>query len=227
VDWQITSQGKLIDEWAVWGKNPNLIAYWTFDETTGTCWYEYQGTNTTVTCADLNASFMANDFNNKTIMLWANDSVGNTANISSTWTYNLWEDSQTYDPSVTEGSTGNFTALINYTSSNWNLITASIWYNNTEYSGSKLGSGDNIEFYKGVSAPDVSGSTEVGFNWRIGLTNSTGTFYYNLTNYTQTVNTVNVSYCGVTYSTPFMNFTFYDEETLEKVNGTIDLNFQL
>jgi len=35
VDWQITSQGKLIDEWAVWGKNPNLIAYWTFDETTG------------------------------------------------------------------------------------------------------------------------------------------------------------------------------------------------
>jgi len=203
----------------------NLSLNWTIDETTGTCWYEYQGTNTTVTCADLNASFMANDFNNKTIMLWANDSVGNTANISSTWTYNLWEDSQTYDPSVTEGSTGNFTALINYTSSNWNLITASIWYNNTEYSGSKLGSGDNIEFYKGVSAPDVSGSTEVGFNWRIGLTNSTGTFYYNLTNYTQTVNTVNVSYCGVTYSTPFMNFTFYDEETLEKVNGTIDLTF--
>jgi len=203
----------------------NLSLNWTIDETTGTCWYEYQGTNTTVTCADLNASFMANDFNNKTIMLWANDSAGNTANISSTWTYNLWEDSQTYDPSVTEGSTGNFTALINYTSSNWNLITASIWYNNTKYSGSKLGSGDNIEFYKGVSAPDVSGSTEVGFNWRIGLTNSTGTFYYNLTNYTQTVNTVNVSYCGVTYSTPFMNFTFYDEETLEKVNGTIDLTF--
>ncbi len=39
-------------------------------------------------------------------MLWANDSVGNTANISSTWTYNLWEDSQTYDPSVTEVQLG-------------------------------------------------------------------------------------------------------------------------
>jgi len=121
----------------------------------------------------------------------------------------LFENSQTYKASITEGSTGNFTANITYASSNWDLITASLWYNH----------------YRGVSAPDVSGTTNVPFNWRIGLTNSTGTTYHNLTNYTQSVSTVNMSYCGVTYSTCFINFTFYNEETLEIVNGTIDLTF--
>jgi len=51
VDWQITSQGKLIDEWAVWEKVglwDGIKAYWTFDETTGDVIDElgsYNGTN--------------------------------------------------------------------------------------------------------------------------------------------------------------------------------------
>jgi len=137
----------------------------------------------------------------------------------------LTENSQTYDSSVTEGSTNNFTANISYDSSFWSLITASLWYNYTEYSGSKLGTGDTVIFHKAVSAPDVQGTTNVPFNWRVGLTNASGTYYTNLTNYTQAVNTVNMSVCGSPYTTPFMNFTFYDEETMEKVNGTIDLTF--
>ncbi len=36
MDWQITSQGKLIDEWAVWGNtaslNNDLQAYWNFED---------------------------------------------------------------------------------------------------------------------------------------------------------------------------------------------------
>ncbi len=38
VDWQITSQGKLIDDWAQWtsGLNKGLIHYWNFNENTGT-----------------------------------------------------------------------------------------------------------------------------------------------------------------------------------------------
>jgi len=38
IDWQITSQGKLIDEWAIWGSSlqTNLLNYFKLDTTTGT-----------------------------------------------------------------------------------------------------------------------------------------------------------------------------------------------
>lgn len=38
VDWQITSQGMLLDEWATWGGslNTNILAYYDFEEGTGT-----------------------------------------------------------------------------------------------------------------------------------------------------------------------------------------------
>lgn len=37
IDWQITSQGQLIDDWAVWGGtlNTDIVAYYKFDEGTG------------------------------------------------------------------------------------------------------------------------------------------------------------------------------------------------
>jgi len=90
----------------------NISLNWTVsDANLDSCWYEYQGINTTVTCLDLNVSIELSDYNNRTINFWVNDSLNNFANDSSTWIYNLWEDSQTYDASVTEGSTGNFTAI--------------------------------------------------------------------------------------------------------------------
>ncbi len=36
VDWQITSQGQLIDEWAIWEATDGIIAYYDMDEGTGT-----------------------------------------------------------------------------------------------------------------------------------------------------------------------------------------------
>jgi len=101
----ITAPTNLIDYHK---KGNNYSLNWTVsDANLDSCWYDYQGVNTTVTCLDLNVSFNISDYSNNTINFWANDSVNNVGNASSTWTYNLWEDSQTYDPSVTEGSTGN------------------------------------------------------------------------------------------------------------------------
>ena len=41
VDWQITSQGKLIDEWALWGAGSQIVAYYPLNETTGSVGLSY------------------------------------------------------------------------------------------------------------------------------------------------------------------------------------------
>ena len=57
VDWIIVSQGKEISEWAIWGSQSSLIAFWNMDETSGTIAYDNLGVyNATVINMTWNAS---------------------------------------------------------------------------------------------------------------------------------------------------------------------------
>ena len=57
------------------------------DSNLDTCWYNYNGTNTTFTCTDdyLNLTTV----NQGNITIWANDSVGNTNSTTTTFTWNI------------------------------------------------------------------------------------------------------------------------------------------
>jgi len=98
-------------------------------------------------------------------------------------------------------------------------------YNNTEYIGTKYGTGDTILFRRNVTAPGVATVTNISFYWEIGLTSASGTSYFNLTLHNQTVNIMNMSLYGHPYTVPYINFTAYDEQTLTEINATLDLTF--
>lgn len=192
------------------------------------CWIDYNSTNRSISClsgVEANYSFKIQP-NKFDALVWANDTSGKNTSQQVQWSYKIFETDQYYLSDVVEGSSNKFNISINYESSNWDVITGSIFYNNKEYVGIKSGTGNNVSFSKSITAPTVTSVENKTFNWQLGLTNSSGTFYFNSTSYNQTINLINASICGTPYTIPFVNFTFYDETTLEKINGTIDLTFE-
>jgi len=145
------------------------------------------------------------------------------ANNNYSLTYGLIENSQTYESSIIEGDTSEF--IVNVSYPDGYVATGTLIYNNTEYSGTKEENGGWAIFRRNVTAPGVDTQTNKSFYWKIGLTDVSGTTYYNLTTYNQTVNIMNMSEFGNPYTIPYINFTVYDEETLEEVNATIDAVF--
>jgi len=132
---------------------------------------------------------------------------------------------QTYESSTVEGKTNDFIISFNYTNSLWDIISGVLIYNNTEHSGARTGTGSNATFTTSATAPSMITPTDVEFYWKIGLTNTSGTYYYNSTFHNQTVNIINMSLYGAPYTVPFINFTLYDEQTMKEINGTIVLTF--
>jgi len=132
---------------------------------------------------------------------------------------------QTYKNSTVEGALNNFTLDINYDSARWGIITGSLFYNNTEYYGTKIGNGDDVSFIAFVNAPDVEKLTNISFFWRLGFIGTESATYLNLSSYNQAVEIMNMSLCGNPYTVPFINLTLYDEQTLEEINGSISLTF--
>jgi len=163
------------------------------------------------------------------VIVCYNDSIPTTtckfAEDNYTLTYGMIENSQTYTSSTVEGVTNDFIINITHTSSEWDIISGILTYNKTEYPGTKIGDGDIVLFTSSASAPNVATATNITFYWTIGLTDVTGTTYINSTSYNQTVNIINMSLCGQPHNIPFVNFTFYDEQTFNPINGTIDLTF--
>ncbi len=82
---------------------------------------------------------------------------------------NLIENSQTYTSPTVEGTSNPFIVNVTYTSANWNVITGILTYNNTEYSGTKSGTGDTILFTSSTAAPNVDTQTNVTFYWTMGI----------------------------------------------------------
>ena len=130
-----------------------------------------------------------------------------------------------YSSSVVEGSSNSFSINVNHTSSNWNLITNNLYYNNTFYPTTKSGTGDDVTFTSSIEAPNVETTTNKSFYWRVGLTNATGTYYHNSSWYNQTISIINMSLCDNPYTVHFMNMTLYNEQTLVEMNGTVSLTF--
>jgi len=138
---------------------------------------------------------------------------------------NILENSQTYNPTTVETAIENFALNVSYSASDWSAIIAKLNYNNTFYTGTKVGTGSTVSFTRSLEVPNVDTTTAINLNWTIGLTNASGTYYFNSTTGTQTVYLINMSLCGDPYDVAFMNFTVYDEATGVELNGTIDLTF--
>lgn len=212
---------------ATGGNRTSYLNITVSDATLDTCWF-YNVTsseNDTITCGS-NVS-MITSYGTHTLFAYANDSVNNIGSDSQSVTYSflLLENSQSYNTSTTEFSTESFAIDLNYTSSDWSLITGRLWYNGTFYAGTQIGTGNRVTFSRTLTVPNVVGTQNLSLHWEIGLTNSTSTYYYNASTRGQYIDIINMSYCGNPYKLPFLNFTAIDELTGLSINMSFEATF--
>lgn len=189
---------------------------WSVNDTNlDTCWYNYNFTNTTVTCTDNHTTFTLTSQRN--ITFWANDSFGFYTSSYNTWSYIFFETSQTYSAITYETSPETFSINFTYGSSAWVGVVANLNYNGTNYTGTQSGTGDDIMFSVEIDIPIVVSQENRSFYWIIALSNSTGTFYYDSSSNNQTVNPLSMGLCDGTLIVPTLNFTAWHEENLSRL----------
>lgn len=194
----------------------NIELNWTVtDLSIDSCWYIYNNTNTTVTCADNTTNIFITNYSDRFVDFYANDSVNNVRNFSRTWTYNLFNEFETYNATSTELAVEGY--HLNLSSDGLETISANLFWNGTEYSSTNIGNTTNAEFRVSKTNP-VGTFGNITFNWEInygGTKTNTTTKYQNLT---QTW----LDLCNSTLTTPVINFTFKDEESLDFINSTFE-----
>lgn len=127
------------------------------------------------------------------------------------------ENNQIYSGNVTEYTSSTFKLNITYDTSYYTSISGNLFYNNTLYSGTKFGTGNNILFSRTIILPEVNTLTTIPFYWIITLNNGTNYEYYNSSNYTQQVNNLQISTCNASNNIRLLNFTTYSEITREQL----------
>ncbi len=196
--------------------NSPLTFNWTFVEANpDECWYDYNGTNFTVTCTDLYSTITPIDKNNKNLTLWMNDTVSSLNSSFASWDYKLFQNSLVYNSTTYETSTENY--VLNVSSDGTQTVTASLMYNGTEYDSTKTGDNDEMLFTNTITHGTGTQGYK-NFYWKInyGSEEISSTINY------QWLNGTIFNICNATLTVPYINFTFKDEETLLDINATID-----
>ncbi len=193
------------------------LNFTTTDSNLNNCWYNYNNTNTSVSCVSAvqnNLQFTyQKDQNNLTI--YSDDTYGNLASYQTNWSYNIFDfNNYTYNQNITESTqtliSGKFGLTIPISSSY-------LYYNNVNYSTS-IDSLGNKEYVlsKTITSPVISSDTNVSwFFWVNGK---------NTTLFNQTILNINLDTCG-SYTFKLINYTLVDEETqllINNVNSTIE-----
>lgn len=145
-----------------------------------------------------------------------------TLNIS-----DLFINSQTFNPTTTEGNVENFT--INFSLSNSNTLNSVFfYYNNTKYSPSILFDGTNYIVTQTLTIPSVTTITNNTFFWNI----NTASTSINTTNNSQMVSNIDIDTCAIN-SLKILNLTLKDEQTQNLIpsgssgNGTIEVSVSI
>lgn len=198
---------------------------WTIADTNlDSCWYNYNGTNNSLVCND-NQTFFLQAEGEYSLTLYANDTVGNENSATTSWSYNITEGSQTYPTLSIESATEEYIANVNYNSSKFAVINGVLRINNTNYLGTRTGSGDSAAFTATATMPSVGAETNLTAYWIIGLTDVSGTTNYNLTSSNVTVQKINLTLCDTTNNVSFWNFSTLDESTNAAITSTFSASF--
>ena len=192
---------------------------WTASDATSSvssCWFNYNNTNTTVTCGDENTTFVTDLTGQRNLTFYANDTLNNVANFTRYWDYKFLEKSRTFN--ATGYETGTDTFILNISSDGTETVTAEFWHNQTLYTATKTGSNTEMIFTSTVGHPwGMSGNKT--FYWVINH----GATTINSTPDSQIIERLIFGYCNATLTTPFINFTFKDEVTSTYINSTFDV----
>lgn len=186
------------------------INFTAIDTNRDKCWYNYNGTNYTITCSDEKFNVNITNISDKDVTVYANDTFGNLASLTRNWDYKLVENSRTYDSTVFDTATANYGVNVTANSS---LTGVSLDFNGTTYSLSNQGGG--IWNYSRQIPTSEIGNNSITFRYQYDSGTIDGFTSY------QTVSSTVFALCNSTYSTRFVNMTFKDENSLVNINATI------
>jgi len=206
----------------------NLSVNWTLSEAhLDTCLLEYAGVNITVVCWENGTYVNTTGTSDVTVTLWANDTFGNGASDTNTWTYKIFEEGGAFNTVTTEGATEDFEINITIDST-YRLSTAKLIYNNSYNAGTWVQTGDNFVISESLSIEEITANANMTFFWEILLDDATTV---NLTSNEQSVLAISVDDCGANTKVLY-NFSIVDEATQILLvpnvsNTTAELNLQV
>lgn len=189
--------------------NQTLNLTWNVsDDNLNSCWYEYNSVNTTVTCLENTTTFnyVAGE---DTIIMWANDTIGETNSSTATINYNVFYENYAYNTSSYETKTETFTVN---TTTGLTLLEVNLEYNGTEY----LATQNGTQYY--VSR-DISTNQTGNNSIRWKFTDNEGDYYSQY--FYQNVEDINFSICGGGLTDVYLNISFKDEDDLSNINATV------
>ncbi len=196
----------------------NLTLNWTsLDPHLDSCWYNYNGTDTPLTCSENTSSFNVTNYLNRTITFYANDTLGNENNSIRNWNYSVFENSRTFNSVGYETDNENFTINVTF-GSTFSSVTGNLVYNKTSYVASRIG---NI-FSRTLILPIITADTQMNFTWSFYNTSTT----INTSISTQNISSLTFQLCNVTLNNTYVNFTLKDEEDTSIIlNGSFSALF--
>ena len=199
--------------------NTNLSLNWNATDNLAldVCWFDWNGTNQTVTCADNTTQILIDDGENKNLTFYVNDTLGNLNNSFVTWDYRIFQNSLTFNPNTTGGNTESFTLNITKLSS-IQISIVDLIYNGSASSAS-FTVGDNPIITANKIIPNPSTDSNLSFFFSFFMSDSS---VINTTSNNQTVFSFAVGNCTA-QTTLIYNFTLLDEDNQTKLeNVTID-----
>jgi len=195
------------------GQNVSLN-YSISDTNLDSCWYSYNGANTSIGNCSLNNSFTYVGGVNE-ITLYANDSVGNVGSDTSTWSFLYTINSETHNTSTFETASEGFSINITANSS---LTDVDLNYNGTEYALTQSGS-----VWSNTIQVPLSNFGNLSYRYTLTYAGTE----YNSSEYYQNVSAINFTLCdNDTITNDFLNFTFKDETDLSVINSTMLLDIE-
>ncbi len=203
--------------------NKNLSVNWTVEDLLlDTCILQFEGVNKTITCNDNQTQINITNSINKTIIFYANDTVGNVNSSSRSWDYKIFQNSINFSSSTIGGNTETFTLNITKLSS-LQISLVNLIYNLSS-SSATFTSGDNPIITKNLQIPNPSVDTNLSFFFSFLMSDSS---LINTTSNNQTVLNFGIANC-TTFTTLVYNFTMLDEENQTKLSDvTIEYAFNL
>ena len=188
--------------------------------TLDTCWYNYKGSNNIVSCTG-NTNIIVNSFYDNNLTFYANDTAGNIVSKYVNWTYYLFNNNVSYQPSSLETQAETF-ILYGTRDTNVYQISARLNYNGNNYSSTTAYSGTNFTITSIIDVPTTTNvTTSHNFNWTINGITPSISFNVTTENYNQNVSKLYFSQCsspsqeGLT-----LNFTTYDTQLRTPLNAS-------
>lgn len=125
------------------------------------CWYIYNNKRYNINCSNYLAQNVTQDNFTTNLVIYANDTAGNTASSYTYWNYSIFENSINYNSFASEYSTETYSLNANYDDNYYQVSSAGLNYNGTNYLATKTGSNGNYIFTSNVDISSASLDGEI------------------------------------------------------------------